>query len=318
MFSSIHKRNFFSVSTFLLLSIAILLFFYFTSPPKGFVSNTEINFEKGQTVSSLSETLVSENIVKSALVFKVLVRISGQENDIESGVYIFENPQSVFLVVKRFISADFGLHRVRFVIPEGTTTADIAKKCADLLKYCNQENFIKLSLDKNGMLFPDTYFFFETDNETVVVDTMYKNFQTKTETIFSELNKERINEILVLASILEGETNSGDERAIVSGILNNRISIGMPLQIDASFYVYLGKTSSQLTLSDLRIDEPWNTYVYKGLPSDPIANPGLETIQAAMNPIKTSYLYYLHGSDGTIHYAKTFEEHKINKSKYLN
>jgi UPF0755 protein len=91
----------------------------------------------------------------------------------------------------------------------------------------------------------------------------------------------------------------------------------MPLQVDSTFSYINGKNTYELTLDDLKIDSLYNTYKYKGLPPGPINNPGLEAIKSALNPIKTKYLYFLTEKDGTIHYAKTFEEHKNNKEKYL-
>jgi UPF0755 protein len=93
--------------------------------------------------------------------------------------------------------------------------------------------------------------------------------------------------------------------------------MGMPLQVDSTFSYINGKNTYELTLDDLKIDSLYNTYKYKGLPPGPINNPGLEAITSALNPIKTKYLYFLTEKDGTIHYAKTFEEHKRNKERYL-
>ena len=92
----------------------------------------------------------------------------------------------------------------------------------------------------------------------------------------------------------------------------------MPLQVDASFDYLLGKTSSELTEDDLAIDSPYNTYSHRGLPPTPISNPGLSSIDAVLNPAQTPFLYYLTADDGTFYYAKTFEEHKRNKQRYLN
>ena len=104
---------------------------------------------------------------------------------------------------------------------------------------------------------------------------------------------------------------------MVSGILQNRLREDMPLQVDATFHYINGKASHELTVDDLEMDSPFNTYKYVGLPPAPIANPGLESIQAVLSPTETNYFYYLTALDGTFHYAKTFEEHKKNKEKYL-
>ena len=120
-----------------------------------------------------------------------------------------------------------------------------------------------------------------------------------------------------MASIIEREAITPEARRIVSGILWKRIKMGMPLQVDATFAYVNGKNTYELTAEDLHIDSKYNTYEYKGLPPGPICNPGLDSIIATIEPTATPYLYYLSEKNGTMHYAKTFEEHKMNKVKYM-
>ena len=121
-----------------------------------------------------------------------------------------------------------------------------------------------------------------------------------------------------MASLLEKEARTTESRRIIAGILWKRLEIGMLLQVDAVFGYIINKGSLQLTLEDLSIDSPYNTYRYKGLPIGPIANPGLDSLQAATMPILTDYLFYLSDKEGTMHYSETFEEHKRKKRLYLN
>ena len=122
-------------------------------------------------------------------------------------------------------------------------------------------------------------------------------------------------DIVIMASLIEKEVPDSDDRKIVSGILWKRLDIGMPLQVDAVFPYLTGRR--EILSDDLKIDSPYNTYLYKGLPPGPIANPGLDAIEAARNPKSSSYFYYLSGKDGKTHFAKTFAEHLKNKEKYL-
>ncbi len=108
------------------------------------------------------------------------------------------------------------------------------------------------------------------------------------------------------------------DRAIVSGILWNRLNKGMPLQVDATLGYVTGKSSSELTVNDLKSDSLYNTYTHKGLPPGPISNPGIAAIGAAIHPDISPYLYYLHDKNGVIHFARTFAEHKQNIAKYLS
>jgi UPF0755 protein len=133
-----------------------------------------------------------------------------------------------------------------------------------------------------------------------------------------ELFKHPVNDVVRMASILEEEARTTTSRRIIAGILWKRISIGMALQVDAAFQYVNGKRdSADLTLDDLKIDSPYNTYVYRGFPPTAITNPGLDSLFSAVTPIKTSYLYYLSDKKGEMHYARTFEEHVANKNKYL-
>jgi len=121
-----------------------------------------------------------------------------------------------------------------------------------------------------------------------------------------------------MASIIEAEARTTESRRIISGILWKRISLGMPLQVDSTFVYINGKNTYELTSDDLKIDSPYNTYVYKGLPPTPIGNPGLDAILAALYPKTSKYLYFLSSKSGDMYYATTFEQHKRNKELYLN
>jgi UPF0755 protein len=123
--------------------------------------------------------------------------------------------------------------------------------------------------------------------------------------------------VLILASLLEREANSEESMRMVSGILQNRLAEGMRLQVDASLEYVLERPLSTLDASDLDIDNPYNTYRYGGLPPSPIGNPGLQAILAVLDPIESNYFYYITDEDGNFHYARTFDEHKLNIAKYL-
>ncbi|MCX6701950.1 MAG: endolytic transglycosylase MltG [Candidatus Zambryskibacteria bacterium] len=177
--------------------------------------------------------------------------------------------------------------------------------------------FLTLAKSNEGYLFPDTYFISKTAKSMDVINMMKENFEVKINSVSGiATSTHKLKDIIIMASILEGEALPKD-RNIVAGILWKRLEMGMPLQVDSTFAYINGKNTYELTLDDLKIDSPYNTYKYRGLPPGPISNPGLEAIISAINPIKTKYLYFLTEKDGTIHYAKTFEEHKRNKELYL-
>ena len=120
-----------------------------------------------------------------------------------------------------------------------------------------------------------------------------------------------------MASIIEKEAHTSDDRRVISGILWERLKIGMPLQVDATFLYINGKNTYDLSVDDLAIDSPYNTYKYAGLPIGPIGNPGLDSLEAALAPMTSPYLYYLSDKSGKTYYARTFNEHKRNREKYM-
>jgi UPF0755 protein len=195
--------------------------------------------------------------------------------------------------------------------------AQIAETFSSKLHDFNQLNFLKEAKAFEGTLFFDIYFFLSTDTEKDVINAMRKNFEKKFSPLRKDLNGFKESQVIIMASIIEKESNGDDDRVAISSILWKRIEDKMPLQVDATFLFLIGKESSELTRADLGLKSPYNTYINKGLPPGPISNPGIETLTAAMSPVKTQYLFYLHDKDGVVHYAKTFEEHKKNKQKYL-
>lgn len=215
----------------------------------------------------------------------------------------------VFVYVKYFSKKEIlELPQIKITIPEGYTAQDIAEKFSEFQNF-NKNNFLELAQEKEGYLFPDTYMFYSTDTEIAIIKKMADNFLQKAGKVRPE--------IVIMASILEKEANNLKDRKIISGILWKRMEEDMRLQVDATLNYINGKTSAQMTQSDLATSSPYNTYVRYGLPPTPICNPGLDSIQAALEPTETEYWYYLSDSSGKMHYSKTFEEHKANKAVYL-
>jgi UPF0755 protein len=149
---------------------------------------------------------------------------------------------------------------------------------------------------------------------------MTDTFSAKTSGLTPKGSNLTFVEAVTLASIIERETKTDAERPIVAGILINRLNAGMPLQVDAAVQYAIGTSKDWwpiLGLTDLKINSPFNTYKFAGLPPAPIANPGLSSLKAAFAPTATSYWYYIHDSTGQIHYAKTLAEHNANIAKFL-
>lgn len=282
---------------YVFVTILFLMFFYYLylSAPKNFPKGEIINIPAGLSLRSISKNLKENNIISSRVMFETFSIIYGGEKSMESGDYYFENKIPVFEVARRISKGDRDLAPVKVTIPEGFNVSEIAELFTNKLPNFKPDQFLLEA--REGYLFPDTYFFFTTDNEKDVILSMTNNFNKKILSLKQEIDSSgrSLEDIIIMASLIEKESKGDEDREYISGILWKRLDINMPLQVDA---------------------EP-NTYKEKGLPKKPIANPGFKSIKAAIKPQKTNYLYYLHDKEGNIHYASNFEQHKANKFMYL-
>lgn len=303
---------------FFVASVSVYAFF---SVPSQKFENKVFWIEEGKSSKQISKNLKKEKIINSSLIFDLIVFFAKKEKTIRAGKYIFEKPTNT-LNVFRVILTGPKSELVKITTLPGWTKEKIGE-------YFDQNNFflfskddwLKAASDSEGYLFPDTYLIDKDLSPEQIVKIMRENFESKITPeikIESEGIGKNFYEILIMAALLEKEAfDSLEEKKMISGVLWKRLKNNMPLQVDATITYITGKPSLKLTETDLVIDSPFNTYKYAGLPPSPIGNPGIESIQAAVAPEDSPYWYYLHDSKGRIHYAKTFEEHKINKTKYL-
>jgi UPF0755 protein len=169
-------------------------------------------------------------------------------------------------------------------------------------------------------LFPDTYFFLPNATENTVIEAMRQDFDRHEITIAKEVAAfgRPLSDAVIMASIVEREASNPDDRRTIAGVLWNRIDRGMPLQTDVTFIYTLGKTDSQITMSDLQSDSLYNTYKHKGLPPTPIGSPSLDSLLSTVTPIKSNYLFYLADGQGVTHYCATFACQLQNERVYLS
>src|SRR3989344_2664108 len=300
---------------FLASAFAYILF----SVPKNFPAGEVVKIEKGRGLGEVAEFLEEKNIIKSSFFFKAFSFLVLRQASVKAGDYFFEEPFTMFEVSRRLTRGIYGIEPVRAVILEGWSNKQ-AGEYFEKLGLFKKEEWIRAAEGKEGYLFPDTYFFTPEVEPDTVIKAMSENFDKKvTKGLGEEIAKSgrKLEEIIIMASILEKEASSYDDARVISGILWKRLESGIGLQVDATVSHVVGKPSLELTDQDLAVDSPFNTYKYRGLPPAPIGNPGLEAIKAAITPTQTIYWYYLHDSDGEPHYAMTFEEHKRNKELYL-
>lgn len=298
--------------------LLLLFLLYITYAPISFESNTHIVVVEGSSLRETAELLYEKQIIRSPLVFQMLVLVMGGERSLQAGVYTFPRRLSVFEVSDALTDGHYLVPPTRVTIFEGMRVEQIAEILAHE-QDIDRDEFLRIAKPYEGYLFPETYFIPEAYTEKDILGLMLDTFQEKTAELEGNVAESNLSaeEVVILASILEREARSNESMRFVAGILLKRLEIGMPLQVDATFEYVLDKSSAELTLDDLKIDSPYNTYENAGLPPTPIANPGLQSIRAVLNPIESNYLYYLTAPDGTFHYSRTFEEHKRNKALFL-
>lgn len=288
-------------------------------PPASFPSGATIEIPKGASFEETAAILTEEQIISSPLLLKVFLRVSGNDRGIQAGSYYFPHAENLFSIAYRLTHGISGIPMVKVTFPEGTTIREMADILRAAIPQFDATAFGELAKGEEGLLFPDTYSFPENVTPEFVHETLRYTYERRIAAIGPELadSGRTEEEIVTMASLLEKEAKSLEDRRVVAGILWSRIKLGMPLQVDAVFGYIKGIDTYHPSGTDLDIDSPYNTYLHRGLPPGPIANPGVDSLRAALHPIETDYLYYLSGTDGVMHYAKTFEEHKRNKELYL-
>lgn len=309
--------------TIVIVTVAGALFGYayltIVQPPNDFPVDELVSVPSGESLAQVAVSLKRDRVVRSATALRALVTIMGEERTVRAGDYLFKEPKNVFSIARALSKGQFGLEPERIRIPEGATTKEMAAIYDAHLERFNEESFLAQAQPMEGYLFPDTYFFLPNATEATVIEAMRQNFDTHITTIEADIasSTRTLDEIVVMASILEREAYNTKDRKLISGVLWNRLERGMPLQVDAVFSYTIGKGTFQLTIIDLTSDSPYNTYKFKGLPPTAIGSPSLDSLLAAANPTPNDYLYFLADHRGVTHYCKTYSCQLANKRKYF-
>jgi len=300
-------------------ALGIFLFQSIVRPPAEFPLNELVTIEDGATLEATSSYLEGMKVVRSATAFRIIVTLMGHEKDVHAGDYLFKQPQTIFAVARRVGIGSYGLEPTRIRIPEGATTKEMSTMFdVELLRF-DAEKFTELAAAEEGFLFPDTYFFLPNATEELVIRTMRHNFDTQISTIADKITEfgKPLSDVVIMASLLEREARNSKDRRMIAGVLWNRLDKRMLLQVDAAFLYTLGKGTFELSIGDLESDSPYNTYRYPGLPPTPIGSPSMDSLLAAVTPVKHDYLYYLADRKGVTYYSKTYAEHLVKKRKYI-
>lgn len=292
--------------------------------------------EEGEGIKEIADNLLSENIISSDFFFETYVWLKGGRSIVlQAGEYHLSPKMNIVEVVNMLSGGEVVSSDVWVTIPEGFSLDKIDARLAknELIKSGEFKAAAKsLNFDYDflagsgasleGYLFPDTYKFEKDIEANNIIIKMLDNFDNKlSEQLRYEIKKQgrNINDVIILASIIQNEVSRVEDMRKVSSIFQNRLEIGQALQSDATINYATGGNRPAPTYEDLEVESPYNTYKYAGLPPGPISNPGIDAIEAAIYPEKTDYFYFLNPQDGsgaTI-FSKTLEEHNANKAKYL-
>lgn len=305
-------------------STSIILWFNQAVKPPNPTNNTSVIFsiEQGEDVRSIAERLQKQDLIRSSVAFFLIARFGGFDNNIQAGDFRLNPTMDLYTLIN---TLTHGTIDVWVTIPEGWRNEEIALTLAKQLSIPEQE-FLKMA--REGYMFPDTYLIPKNAEASDAAKIFLSNFDKKVSQDLKMRAKEKklsLDEVITIASMVEREAKFNEDRPLVASVILNRLNIGMKLDVDATVQYALGyqtkeKTwwKKELTLDDLDIDSPFNTYKNAGLPPKPIANPGLDAIVAVVNASKTDYIYYISDKTGKLHFAKDIEEHNRNISRYLN
>ena len=310
-----------------LLAIGTILLYW---PQNDINNKIKVNIPKGSTLAQISEILEGKEIVTNGHMFITATRLMGYSNKIPAGIFALKNAKSNYRIVKQLIQGNPEMIRVTLL--EGWTISQVTKAISDSLNIsseilsslCYDEQFIQeLGLEANsleGYLYPDTYLFLESENDPKEI---LKQAISEFNSVFNDNFRKRaeqvgftVNEVLTMASIIEGEAIFDIERPIISAVYHNRLKKRMLLQADPTVQYIIEDGPRRLRLSDLKIDSPYNTYVYRGLPPGPISNPGRASILAALYPDDNDYIFFVARGDGYHTFTTTIEEHNRAKREF--
>ncbi len=273
--------------------------------------------DKGIGVSDIAKKLQKEKLIKSELAFKIYVKQNNLTDKLQAGSYKLSPSMSLPELIKNLQT---GSEDTWVTLIEGWRVEEMAEELSSKFKV-QSSKFMKVA--KEGYMFPDTYLFANNVTEEQIAKKLRDNFDTKySDDLRTKIKALGLTEAqgVILASIVEREARSDEARKMVASILLKRFKIGMGLNADATLQYILGFQNMEkswwkrhLAREDKKIDSPYNTYLYVGLPPAPICNPSLSALNAVGSAdSSTPYLYYYHDSKGVPHYGRTLDEHNQN------
>ncbi len=329
-FCSYAMRQYYVSALFLaLISLVLILLYHLYFSPAVYregISDTDVMISEGLSTSEIARNLRDSGIIDNPIMFVLFAKLLGLEKHLKAGRYKLQKDMPELDCVK--IISKGGTTSLRITIPEGfaiDATARLLGEKMDIetdrfVSLCTDSQFAKeLELEGRsleGYLFPDTYRFNWGMDAENIIRLMVRRFKT----VFAEewMNRTETSdlssyEILILASIVEGEVLWNSESPLISAVFHNRLRLNRPLQADPTIQYLLREHKPRILYKHLKIDSPYNTYLYRGLPPSPICSPGRCAIRAALNPASVDYLYFVAGGDGRHIFSRTLKEHNLAK-----
>jgi UPF0755 protein len=301
------------------------------------ISDQIFMVSEGDDIVTIGKKLESENLIESRFYFYYYAWQNKLRGKLIADTYLISPTSTIADIVYKFTTSGESLIKkrqdIKVTFPEGWTSKKIAQRLSannlpgdDFLQIVEEPHaelyekydFLVTEKGLEGFLFPDTYFFMPNATAEVIVDKMLANFAAKVDEDRRNMITTQgwaLYDLLIFASIIEGEVPSNVDRALVAGVFKNRLDIGMALQSDATIDYIKGFPEIKHTLADIAIESPYNTYKYPGLPPGPINNPSLASIDAAIAPAQTDYMYFLNNVEtGETVFSRSLDEHNRNKS----
>lgn len=287
----------------------------------------------------IGDSLNDLGVISNETLFRAYLLLTGASTDLKAGTYSLQQGMSIAGAVRVLTSATSNERRItllegwgikemgEYLVAQGAinnvndwyavvgTPPSVAGPTRQIPGTISASATYDPASTMEGFLFPDTYRIALNATAEDIAKKMWNNFANRLQElpIGSRITYDQV----ILASIIEREVRSDEDRKIVADIFQRRLKEGMAIQADSTVNYVTGKKTPSLSIADRDIDSPWNTYQNRGLPPSPISNPSLSAIKAVLNPTPNTYVYFLTDAEGAVHYARTFAEHVANKERFL-
>jgi peptidoglycan lytic transglycosylase G len=304
----------------LLLGVAIAVWYSMVFLDRSLPADSvQVVISRGSTFGDIASLLQERGVISNAIAFRLLARVQRDDTDVRAGAYAFAPHATAAEILNQLLTG--GAQVATWVtIPEGFTAKQIAQRLQDE-GIGSASAFDRAFRGHEGFLFPSTYLVPLAATPAQVTRMFTDQFAKELPSDAAQRARAlhvTVPQAVTVASLVEREAKIEADRPMIAGVIYNRLRQGIPLQVDATIEYALPAHKTELSLRDLRVNSPYNTYAHAGLPPTPIANPGLPSLEAALHPAKTDDLYYVYCGNGHHVFAKTLAEHQANVERCLH